>query len=395
VVREPGTGDVLRIVEHRDAGPDELAVREINTSVYVFDAGVLRAALAHLTTHNAQGELYLTDVVEHARAAGGHVRAVVSEDASAVEGVNDRAQLATLGRVLNERIVRDWMLAGVTVVDPATTWIDVDVDLAPDVTLLPGTQLKGATTVATGATVGPDTTLTDVEVGEGATVVRTHAQLSVIGANASVGPFAYLRPGSELGANGKIGTFVETKNATIGDGSKVPHLSYVGDATIGEGTNIGAASVFVNYDGVRKQRSVIGSHARTGADNLFVAPVTVGDGAYTGAGSVIRQDVPAGALGVSAGAQRNIEGWVLRRRAGTAPADAAARALGVAPPADGHDGRDGTTEPSTLTAAIPVLGSQALHELRRHADAATEPRPTSPHSEALGDATTTRTEGTR
>ena len=168
--------------------------------------------------------------------------------------------------------------------DPATTWIDVDVELAPDVTILPNTQLKGATVVATGATVGPDTTLTDVEVGAGATVIRTHGSLAVIGEGASVGPFAYLRPGTQLGRKGKIGTFVETKNAEIGEGSKVPHLSYVGDATIGEHTNIGAATVTVNYDGVHKHRTVIGSHARTGADNMFVAPVKVGDGAYTAAG---------------------------------------------------------------------------------------------------------------
>jgi bifunctional UDP-N-acetylglucosamine pyrophosphorylase/glucosamine-1-phosphate N-acetyltransferase len=229
--------------------------------------------------------------------------------------------------------------------------------------------------------------------------VRTHAQLAIIGAQASVGPFAYLRPGSVLGARGKIGTFVETKNAEIGEGSKVPHLSYVGDATIGEGTNIGAASVFVNYDGVRKHRSTIGSYARTGADNLFVAPVTVGDGAYTGAGSVIRQDVPAGALGVSAGAQRNIEGWVARRRPGTAAADAAERAAVALTRASEEPDSvvepdavvEPFQEPSTLTAAIPVLGAQALRELRKHADAATAPKPTSPHSEALDDPT--RAEG--
>jgi bifunctional UDP-N-acetylglucosamine pyrophosphorylase/glucosamine-1-phosphate N-acetyltransferase len=302
----------------------------------------------------------------------------------------------------------------VTVVDPATTWIDVDVELAPDVTLLPGTQLHGATSIATGATVGPDTTLTDVEVGEGATVTRTQGTLAVIGAHASVGPFAYLRPGSVLGANGKIGTFVETKNAEIGAGSKVPHLSYVGDATIGEGTNIGAASVFVNYDGVRKQRSTIGSHARTGADNMFVAPVTVGDGAYTGAGSVIRNDVPAGALGLSAGAQRNIEGWVARRRPGTPSAAAAsaadappapavpavptAPAVPAAPtvppvPAAPTAPEPDPDEPSTLTAAIPVLGAQALRELRRHADAAGTTEPTSPQSAALEETNTSTTEG--
>jgi len=402
VVREGGTGDVLRIVEHRDASPTELEVAEINTSVYVFDAGVLRSGLARITQHNAQGELYLTDVVALAREDGGQVRAIVSEDPYAVEGVNDRVQLAALGRILNDRTVAHWMRAGATVVDPATTWIDVDVELAPDVTILPGTQLHGATVVSTGATVGPDTTLTDVEVGEGAVVTRTHATLSVIGAGANVGPFAYLRPGSVLGEKGKIGTFVETKNAQIGAGSKVPHLSYVGDATVGEGTNIGAATVFVNYDGVHKHHTTIGAHARTGADNLFVAPVTVGDGAYTGAGSVIRQDVPSGALGVSAGAQRNIEGWVERRRPGTAAAQAAAAARGEGSEPTGDDDSSDdvvvpATEPATLTGAMPTLGAQALRELAKHADAADQPRPTSPHSEALDDTLTirtARTEGT-
>ncbi|MCR6649848.1 MAG: bifunctional UDP-N-acetylglucosamine diphosphorylase/glucosamine-1-phosphate N-acetyltransferase GlmU [Cellulomonas sp.] len=328
IVREPGTGDVLRIVEHKDASDDERAIGEINSSIYVFDAAVLRSALGRLGRDNAQGEVYLTDVLAIAREDGGHVRALRTDDPYAVEGVNDRVQLAALAAELNRRLLEDWMREGVTIVDPATTWVDVDVELERDVTLLPGTQLHGATVVREGAKIGPDTTLTDVEVGKGATVSRTHGSLAVIGEKASVGPFAYLRPGTVLGRKGKIGTFVETKNAQIGDGSKVPHLSYIGDATIGEHSNVGAASVTVNYDGVHKHRTTIGSHARTGADNMFVAPVTIGDGAYTGAGSVIRRDVPAGALGVSAGAQRNIEGWVQRSRAGTPAAEAAAKATG-------------------------------------------------------------------
>ncbi|NKX50943.1 bifunctional UDP-N-acetylglucosamine diphosphorylase/glucosamine-1-phosphate N-acetyltransferase GlmU, partial [Arthrobacter deserti] len=192
--------------------------------------------------------------------------------------------------------------------------------------ILPGTQLHGATQVAAGAVVGPDTTLTDVTVGEGASVIRTHGSEAEIGPGASVGPFAYLRPGTVLGAKGKIGTFVETKNASIGNGSKVPHLSYVGDATIGEESNIGAASIFVNYDGVKKHHTTVGSHVRMGSDNMYVAPVTVGDGAYSGAGTVIRKDVPAGALAINVAPQRNIEGWVLQNRAGTAAARAAAAA---------------------------------------------------------------------
>ncbi|WP_129339228.1 bifunctional UDP-N-acetylglucosamine diphosphorylase/glucosamine-1-phosphate N-acetyltransferase GlmU [Cellulomonas endophytica] len=327
VLREPGTGDVLAVVEERDATDAQRAVTEINTSVYVFDAAVLRAGLGRLGRDNAQGELYLTDVVALAREDGGRVRALRTDDPVSVEGVNDRVQLATLGAELNRRTLEEWMRAGVTVVDPATTWVDVDVVLAPDVTLLPGTELHGTTTVGAGATVGPGTTLTDVVVGEGASVVRTHGVGAEVGPGATVGPFAYLRPGTRLGEGGKIGTFVETKNADIGPGAKVPHLSYVGDATIGEGTNIGAASVTVNYDGVRKHRTTIGAYARTGSDNMFVAPVTVGDGAYTGAGTVVRTDVPPGALAVSAGAQRTIDGWVLRSRAGTPSAEAAARAL--------------------------------------------------------------------
>jgi bifunctional UDP-N-acetylglucosamine pyrophosphorylase/glucosamine-1-phosphate N-acetyltransferase len=222
------------------------------------------------------------------------------------------------------------MRSGVTILDPATTWIDVTVTLGRDAVIDQNTQLEGATEVAAGATVGPDTTLVDTVVGERATVVRAHAVGAEIGAEVSVGPYAYLRPGSRLGRKAKVGTFVETKNAEVGAGAKVPHLSYVGDATIGEETNIGAATVFVNYDGVAKHRTVIGSHARTGADNMFVAPVEVGDGAYTAAGSVITSDVPPGALGVARGEQRNVEGWVARRRPGTAAAQAAERALEAA-----------------------------------------------------------------
>jgi bifunctional UDP-N-acetylglucosamine pyrophosphorylase/glucosamine-1-phosphate N-acetyltransferase len=240
-----------------------------------------------------------------------------------VAGVNDRVQLAEASRRMNELIVRRWQLDGVTVVDPATTWIDSDVVLAEDVEVLPGTQLKGATLVQRGATVGPDTTLVDCEIGEGATVTRTDATLAVIGAGASVGPFAYLRPGTYLGADGKIGTFVETKNSTIGPGSKVPHLSYIGDTTVGEQSNVGAGTITANYDGVNKSATVVGSHVRTGSHNVFVAPVTIGDGAYTGAGTVVRKDVPPGALAVNVAPQRNMEGWVAANRPGTPAARAA------------------------------------------------------------------------
>jgi bifunctional UDP-N-acetylglucosamine pyrophosphorylase/glucosamine-1-phosphate N-acetyltransferase len=230
------------------------------------------------------------------------------------EGVNDRVQLARLGVELNRRVLERWMRAGVTVVDPASTWVDVTVQLGVDVTLLPGTQLHGSTRIAEGATVGPDSTLRDVVVEAGASVVRTHANGARVGERASVGPFAYLRPGTELDEDSKVGTFVETKNAHLGPGAKVPHLSYVGDASIGEGSNIGAGTITANYDGVAKHRTLVGRHCKTGSDNVFVAPVEIGDGAMTGAGTVVRQDVPPGALAVSAGAQRSLDGWVARKR---------------------------------------------------------------------------------
>lgn len=320
-------GEVNAIVEQADATESQRAITEVNSGVYAFDAATLREALSSLSADNAQGELYLTDVIAIARRAGKTVRAQHVADSVLVAGVNDRVQLAALGAELNRRILERWMRAGVTVADPASTWIDVDATLGRDVTLLPGVQLHGRTTVGEDAVIGPDTTLTDVEVGEGATVTRTHGSGASIGAGATVGPFTYLRPGTVLGSSGKLGAFVETKNAQIGAHSKVPHLTYVGDATIGEHSNIGASSVFVNYDGVNKSRTVVGSHVRTGSDTMFVAPVHVGDGAYTGAGTVLRRDVPPGALAVSGGAQRNIEGWVPLNRPGTAAAEAASSAI--------------------------------------------------------------------
>jgi bifunctional UDP-N-acetylglucosamine pyrophosphorylase/glucosamine-1-phosphate N-acetyltransferase len=319
-------GALERIVEHKDATAVELAIAEINAGIYVFGLNALRDELASLSTDNAQGEKYLTDVIELLRRAGSDVSAVPVSESWKAEGINDRAQLSEAAARLNALIVRGWQLNGVTVSDPATTWIDLTVTLENDVTLLPGTQLKGATTVATDAVIGPDTTLIDCEVGEGATVKRTDATLAVIGAQASVGPFSYLRPGTVLQAGGKIGTFVETKNSTIGEGSKVPHLSYIGDTTIGRGVNLGAGAITANYDDLVKHRTEIGDEVHTGSHNVFVAPVRLGDGAKTGAGAVIRKDVPAGALALSVAPQRNVEGWVEKNRAGTAAADAAARA---------------------------------------------------------------------
>ncbi|MEV7382030.1 bifunctional UDP-N-acetylglucosamine diphosphorylase/glucosamine-1-phosphate N-acetyltransferase GlmU [Streptomyces lydicus] len=326
IVREAGTGAVTAIVEHKDATDTQRAIREINSGVFAFDARLLVDALGKVRTDNSQGEEYLTDVLGIVREAGHRVGAAVAADHREILGINNRVQLAEARRLLNERLLERAMLAGVTVVDPASTFVDVSVTFEQDATVHPGTQLLGSTHVATGAEVGPQARLTDTSVAEGAVVSFTVAEGARIGAGANVGPYAYLRPGTDLGPKSKAGAYVEMKNASIGEGTKVPHLSYVGDATIGEFTNIGAASVFVNYDGEAKHHTTVGSHCRTGSDNMFVAPVTVGDGAYTAAGSVITKDVPPGSLAVARGQQRNIEGWVARKRPGSAAAQAAATA---------------------------------------------------------------------
>ena len=319
-------GALDRIVEHKDASDDERAVTEINSGTYVVNADALRRSLAHVTTDNAQAEKYLTDVIGLLRAEGATIAAIPVAEAWLVAGVNDRVQLSEAAARLNALIVRGWQRAGVTIHDPASTWIERGVVLEADSEVLPNVQLRGATIVRAGSTVGPDSTLTDVEVGADARVARTDATSAVIGARASVGPFAFLRPGTVVGEDGKIGTFVETKNSVLGAGSKVPHLSYIGDTTVGEGSNIGAGTITANYDGVNKHKTVVGSHVRTGSHNVFVAPVRIGDGAYTGAGTVVRKDVPAGALAVTAAAQRTVERWVAANRPGTAAADAAAAA---------------------------------------------------------------------
>ena len=320
------SGGLDHIVEHKDASEAEREIGEVNAGIYVFGVAALRDALASITTDNAQGEKYLTDVIGVLRSAGFDVDALPVSESWLVEGINDRAQLSEAAARLNALLVRTWQLAGVTVQDPATTWIDVDVKLAPDVTLLPGTQLCGATAVKSGATIGPDTTLRDCEVGADATVTRTDATLAVIGDGSSVGPFSYLRPGTILGERGKIGTFVETKNAVIGSGTKLAHFNYVGDAQVGDGTNIGAGAITANYDGVHKHRTQIGSHVRVGTHTVFVAPVSVGDGAYTAAGTVVRKDVEAGDLAMTVAPQRNIDDWVSQKRPDTDAAHAAARA---------------------------------------------------------------------
>lgn len=319
-------GLVHKIVEERDASAAEAALQEVNAGAYVFQASPVSKALAGIGTHNQQGEKYLTDVVEALSQGGLAIQAVRVEDSWLLEGINDKAQLGDVQARLNRMIVRGWQLAGVTIVDPASCFIDVGVELSPDVTLLPGVQLHGHTVIEQGATVGPDTTLRDTTVGEGATVVRTHADGAEIKAGASVGPFSYLRPGASVGEEGKVGAFVEIKNSILKRGAKVPHLSYIGDAEIGEGTNIGAGAITANYDGVAKHRTTIGDHVKTGSHTVFVAPVEIGDGAYGAAGAVIRRSVPPGALAMSVSTQRNLEGWVEANREGTPSADAASKA---------------------------------------------------------------------
>lgn len=317
------SGELLRIVEERDATEDERFIFEINSGVYAFDSAKLASAIGEITDSNSQGELYLTDVIGVLKKANESVAAILLEDFTEILGVNDRVQLAESAALLRDRINEQWMRDGVTIIDPTTTWIDATAKLSPDVTVHPGSAILGLTTVATGAVIGPRTTLTDCVVKEGAAILESIATDSVIGEAAIVGPFTYLRSGSVLGDSAKAGAFVEMKNSTLGTGSKVPHLSYVGDATIGDGSNIGAATIFVNYDGVDKHHTTVGDHVRIGSDTMLVAPVSIGDGAYTAAGSVITEDVPAGAIGVGRAKQRNVLGWVMRKRAGSMSALAA------------------------------------------------------------------------
>lgn len=318
-------GEICCIVEEHDATDEQRLVYEINSGVYAFDGTLLSKAIGKLKDSNAQGELYLTEIIEIMRSQGVSIAAAIVDDYVEILGVNDRVQLAESAAYLRERINEDFMQAGVTIVDPATTWIDATVKIATDVVIFPGSAISGSTTIATGAVIGPRTTLIDCEVKAGAKVLESLCISSVIGEGASVGPFTFLRNGTNLGTNARAGAFVEMKNATVGTGSKIPHLSYVGDATIGEGTNIGAATIFVNYDGVDKHHTEIGDHVRIGSDSILVAPISVGDGAYTAAGSVITESVPAGAIGVGRAKQRNVLGWVMRKRSGTKSAEAAAK----------------------------------------------------------------------
>jgi bifunctional UDP-N-acetylglucosamine pyrophosphorylase / glucosamine-1-phosphate N-acetyltransferase len=334
IVRDGGQA-VAAIVEHRDATSEQRVISEINVGMYAFDGKLLGAALGRITTDNAKGEEYLTDVAGILRGDGHRVGACKAADWVETQGVNDRVQLALARRQLNERILDRHMRAGVGVIDPHTTWVDVDVTLEPDAVLHPNTQLHGRTHVETGAAVGPNATLTDTTVGADAKVGNAVCDSAEIGPAASVGPFAYQRPGTRLAEGAKAGTYVEMKNAVVGAGAKVPHLTYVGDADIGPGANIGAGTIFANYDGVAKHHTNIGTSAFVGSNSVLVAPVDVGDGAYTAAGSAITNDVPPGAIAIGRGRQRNVEGWVEYRRAGTASAAAARRARGDGQDADG------------------------------------------------------------
>jgi bifunctional UDP-N-acetylglucosamine pyrophosphorylase / glucosamine-1-phosphate N-acetyltransferase len=324
-LEDPGTfgrvirsadGGVERIVEAKepgDASPDELRVKEVNAGTYAFESGPLSQALDGLSNENAQGEYYLPDVLPLIREGGGRVIAHLVGDPAVNLGVNDRADLARVAEEARRRILIGHMRAGVTVEDPGATWIDADVEIAPDTTLLPGTTIRGSSSIGSGSTIGPMTTLIDARVGERVTIVHSYLTRCEVGNEATVGPFAYLRPDASLGAGAKAGTFVEIKNSEIGAGAKVPHLSYIGDADVGEGSNLGAATITANYDGQNKNRTKIGKKVRTGVDTTLVAPVEVGDDAYTGAGSVITGDVPPGALGISRAEQRNVEGYAGRK----------------------------------------------------------------------------------
>ena len=319
-------GAIVAIVEERDASDDLKLIEEINTGVYLFDIAVLKESVKKLKSDNSQGELYLTDVITGIKSDGGKVAAILSLDYTETLGINDRSQLAESAAIMRDRINDRHMRAGVTIVDPTTTWIDSSVEIENDVTIQPGSWLVGKTKVGKGSIIGPRTTLKDVIVKENAKIVESNVSESEIGCCANVGPFSFIRPGTKLFDNAKVGAYVEVKNSKIGDGSKVPHLSYVGDAEIGAGTNIGAATIFVNYDGVEKHETKIGDDVRIGSDTMLVAPVSIGDGAYTAAGSVITEDIPAGAIGVARSKQRNILGWVLRKRAGTKSAESAKKA---------------------------------------------------------------------
>ena len=308
-------GSVERVVETKtpgDATPEEEAIREVNTGVYAFAGGDLVEALGRLTSDNAQGELYLPDVLPLLRADGKLIAAHVVTDATLTLGVNSRVELAHVRALAQARIQRELALAGVTIVDPQSTLVDAGVEIGRDTVIEPSTFLRGGTRIGERCTIGPLSTLIDTTVGDETRVVHSYLDGAELGNGVSVGPFAYLRPNARLRDRAKAGTFVEIKNSEVGEGTKVPHLSYIGDADIGAGSNVGAGTITANYDGANKHRTTIGSGVKVSVHTSFVAPVTVGDGAYTGAGSVITEDVPPGALGIARERQRNVEGYAER-----------------------------------------------------------------------------------
>lgn len=313
VIRD-GDGRVLRIVEQKDASATELAVNEINTGIYCFECEQLFAALAGVTCDNRQGEYYLTDVIGLLAGQGAKVWAETAADHQATMGINSRQQLAEAEGILRRRKLAELMDEGVTVMDPASTFIDAGVAIGADSVIYPFTWLEGTTTIGRGCAIGPNTRLTDVTVGDDATIHFSYAHECSIGSKVTVGPYVHLRPQSELAAGVKVGNFVEIKNSKVGLGSKVPHLSYIGDTDMGAGVNIGSGTITVNYDGKKKHRTVIEDEAFIGCNTNLVAPVSVGRGSYIGAGSTITKDVPPGALAVGRARQANIEGWVEKHK---------------------------------------------------------------------------------
>ena len=319
-------GLISQIVEEKDATDSQKEIDEINTGVYLFDLKTLRQVIDKLESNNAQKELYLTDAIALINKNGVSAFAILSNDYTETLGINDRTQLAECAAIMRDRINHQHMINGVTIIDPTTTWIDAQVEIGSDVVIYPSSAISGKTVIKSGAIIGPRTTLVDCEVLEQASVIESFATKSKIGKGAKVGPYTYLRKGTLLDNESKVGAFVEIKNSTVGKGSKVAHLSYVGDAQIGQESNIGAATVFVNYDGENKHQTKIGDQVRIGSDTMLVAPVSVGDGAYTAAGSVINEDVPAGAMGIGRARQVNILGWVLKKRKDSKSAAAAKKA---------------------------------------------------------------------
>ncbi len=358
IVRD-GDGSVIGIVEQKDASDAQREIREINSGMFAFDGVLLSKAINQLTTDNSQGEEYLTDVLGILRSEGHAVGALVIGDVNEVHGINDRRQLAQAAALLRERTNDEYMRAGVSIVDPATTWISPGAVIEPDAIIERNCSLDADVYVGPNAVVGPDTTLIGVRVGAGAHVVRSHCDGAQIGPDANVGPFSFLRPGTVLAPRAKVGAYVEVKNSTVGPGSKVPHLSYVGDAQIGSNSNIGAATIFANYDGEDKHKTIIGSSVRIGSDSILVAPVTVGDGAYTAAGSVITQDVPPGAIGIGRGRQANVVNWVAHNRPGSTSAAAAKSAQELADELAGETEQDRDAEQERLKSHDPQISDRS------------------------------------